>query len=142
MDLKKTTQLAGRLSRRNRRKSSQMRGGRSAAFHGILKNTLRWDSKKYTSKQPKTTKNNQKHQKQPKNTSCPPASPPAAPLRRPILRQDKRGPRRGSPLTPAKFPARHMHLRSTSCRGNSCRRQKGTMDFFRGAGNKKVPRPL
>ena len=39
MDLKKTTQLAGRLSRRNRRKSSQMRGGRSAAFHGILKNT-------------------------------------------------------------------------------------------------------
>ncbi len=45
MDLKKTTQLAGRLSRRNRRKSSQMRGGRSAAFHGILKITLRWDSK-------------------------------------------------------------------------------------------------
>ncbi len=78
MGLKKTTQLAGRLSRRNRRKSSQMRGGRSAALHGILKITLRWDSKKYTSKQPKTTKNNQKHQKQPKNTSCPPASPPSS----------------------------------------------------------------
>ena len=60
------------------KKSSQMRGGRSAAFHGILKITLRWDSKKYTSKQPKTTKNNQKHQKQPKNTSCPPASPPSS----------------------------------------------------------------
>ncbi len=41
MVLKTTAQLAGRLSRRNRRKSSQMRGGRSAAFHGILKNTLR-----------------------------------------------------------------------------------------------------
>ena len=27
-----------------------MRGGRSAALHGILKITLRWDSKKYTSK--------------------------------------------------------------------------------------------
>ncbi len=44
MVLKKSTQLAGRLSR-HRRKSSQMRGGRSAALHGILKNTLRWDSK-------------------------------------------------------------------------------------------------
>ena len=39
------------------KKSSQMRGGRSAALHGILKITLRWDSKRYTSKQPKTTKN-------------------------------------------------------------------------------------
>ena len=35
MNLKKTTQLAGRLSRRNRRKSSQMRGGRSAAETGF-----------------------------------------------------------------------------------------------------------
>ncbi len=65
MVLKKSTQLAGRLSRRNRRKSSQMRGGRSAALHGILKITLRWDSKKYTSKQPKTTKNNKNNQKTP-----------------------------------------------------------------------------
>ncbi len=42
-----------------------MRGGRSAALHGILKITLRWDSKKYTSKQPKTTKNTKNNQKTP-----------------------------------------------------------------------------
>ncbi len=33
--------------------------------NGILKNTLRWDSKKYTSKQPKTTKNTKNNQKTP-----------------------------------------------------------------------------